>query len=1156
MEFRILGPLEVTDDGRPLALGGAKQRAALAVLLLHSNQVVSRDRLIDGVWGDSPPPTAAHTLDAYMSRLRKELGEPAEPPRVITRRPGYVLRVETDELDLHRFERLLAQGRQAAAAGSHEQAATVLREALALFSGPPLEELAHARFAEAESARLTELGLAALEERLDADLALGRHLEVTPELRSLVDSHPLRERLWAQLILALYRSGRQADALTAYDQIRRHLATDLGVDPGQSLQQLRQGILRQDAGLDLAVEPAPAASVAALEPARGGLWTDGEPRTPSPVALSDCQDDTEPPKPAPSDVPTTPPHGTRNRRAWLAVVTVVVLAATAVIGRAVLANGREGDHPAIRSGVTMLDAVTSVAIAHVRAGPRPTDVASGAGAVWVSNATSDSVSRIDSKTQAVVPIKVGRQPAGITVGAGAVWVANGGEATVTRISTASPFDVTKIEVGPGPSDVEVAAGSVWVTNSLDASVSEIDPRTNRVTRTLPVGVGPVGIAVGGGSLWVANQGDDTVSRLDPVSGRVADAPIRVGHGPLGVAFGADAVWVTDNIDGSVSRIDLADLSVTTRRLATGGGTYGVAVSGGTVWVSSEYAGTLTRLDAATFTVAGVVPVRGTPLGLTASHGQVWLASAEDAATHRGGVLRIAADDIDDGQRVLDPTDTYCCGDLWRLLAITNDGLVGFRRAEGVLGTQLVPDLATSLPTPTDAGRTYVFHLRHEVRYSTGATVQAADIRHGIERTLQHGRGPWIYYTAIKGAPACHDAPDRCNLSAGIVADEGAHTVTFHLTRPDPEFLYRLALPFADAVPIDVPVSLVEGAQIPATGPYRVAGYTPRRTDSAGTTIGLGRLELVRNEKFRVWSAAAQPDGYPDRIVLDLGLTPAQAAERVAQGRADLTWHDPPPGTVDSLAARYPTQLHSNAGKFTYYLALNTTMPPFNDQRARRALAYWINRSDLAGDPTGTGYGQVTCQVLPPNFYGHVTYCPYTSHPGDLRPWSAPDLEKAQRLVRESGTRGMRVSVVSPRDNPGIATLRRVVETLDGLGYRASLDVVDDWPGNSFQVTLAGWGADYPAASNDVYQLGTCHDDSYNLSEFCGLQPQIDQVLATQSTDPAGANQQWAAMDRALVDEAPIVPFSTNVRHDFTSQRVGNYQYNPQYEALVAQLWVQ
>ena len=151
---------------------------------------------------------------------------------------------------------------------------------------------------------------------------------------------------------------------------------------------------------------------------------------------------------------------------------------------------------------------------------------------------------------------------------------------------------------------------------------------------------------------------------------------------------------------------------------------------------------------------------------------------------------------------------------------------------------------------------------------------------------------------------------------------------------------------------------------------------------------------------------------------------------------------------------------------------------------------------------------------------------------------------------------MRVSVASPHDAQAEVTLRRVVKSLDNLGYKATFDYFDGHLPDSAQVGLTGWGADYPAASNDIYELGTCHFDSYNLSHFCKLQPQIDRALATQATDPAGANQLWAAMDRALVDEAPIVPFSTTVRHDFTSRRVGNYQYNPQWEALVAQTWVQ
>ena len=389
---------------------------------------------------------------------------------------------------------------------------------------------------------------------------------MTPELRSLVDSHPLRERLWAQLILALYRSGRQADALTAYDQIRRHLATELGVDPGRSLQQLRQGILRQDAGLDLDRRAGAAASVP-----RWSLRASARP-----TGTSEHLRRSHVGLPATNRAASEPARRTRLQRPLRDAPSprlagcraVVVLAAMAVSVARCSPRQRGDTRVDLRSGVTMLDAGTGAAVVHVRAGQRPTDVASGAGAVWVSNATSDSVSRIDSKTRAVVPIKVGRQPAGITVGAGAVWVANGGEATVTRISTASPFDVTEIEVGPGPSDVEVAAGSVWVYQLP----RRVGVRNRPADESGHPHLASRGRAGGDRRRRAVRCGSPTrgTTRSAGWIPRPAGSwtpPIRVGHGPLGVAFGAGAVWVTDNIDGSVSRIDLVDLSVTTRRLA-------------------------------------------------------------------------------------------------------------------------------------------------------------------------------------------------------------------------------------------------------------------------------------------------------------------------------------------------------------------------------------------------------------------------------------------------------------------------------------------------------------------------------------------------------------------------------------------------------------
>jgi DNA-binding SARP family transcriptional activator len=248
MDFRILGPLEVDDDGRALELGGARQRALLAILLLRRGQVVSADRLIEDLYGGRPPATAAKSLQAHVSRLRRAL---APGQRLQTRGGGYVLEVGEDELDADRCRRLLAEARRELAEGRPEAAAENLAAALGLWRGPPLADVAYEAFAQEEIARLEELRLECREERLEAELALGRHADVTSELEQLVAAHPLRERLRGQLMLALYRAGRQVEALAVYQAGRRALVEELGIDPGRPLQQLERAILNQDPELDL-----------------------------------------------------------------------------------------------------------------------------------------------------------------------------------------------------------------------------------------------------------------------------------------------------------------------------------------------------------------------------------------------------------------------------------------------------------------------------------------------------------------------------------------------------------------------------------------------------------------------------------------------------------------------------------------------------------------------------------------------------------------------------------------------------------------------------------------------------------------------------------------------------------------------------------------
>ena len=276
MEFRILGPLEVLDAGREVALGGSKQRPLLALLVLHANETLSTDRLIDELWGDRPPAKAAKTVQVHISRLRKALASGAgnvahgDGP-VVTREHGYELRVEPERIDARRFERLVEEGRRELAAGRPERAAAALEGALSLWRGAPLGDVAYEPFAQREIARLEELRVAAVEQLIEARLELGRNEEVVPQLEALIHEHPYRERLRAQLMLALHRCDRQADALQAYQDARRTLVEQLGIEPGERLRELERAILRQDGAL---AAPPPAAGTAS---ARRAPPADGSP---------------------------------------------------------------------------------------------------------------------------------------------------------------------------------------------------------------------------------------------------------------------------------------------------------------------------------------------------------------------------------------------------------------------------------------------------------------------------------------------------------------------------------------------------------------------------------------------------------------------------------------------------------------------------------------------------------------------------------------------------------------------------------------------------------------------------------------------------------------------------------------------------------------
>jgi peptide/nickel transport system substrate-binding protein len=418
------------------------------------------------------------------------------------------------------------------------------------------------------------------------------------------------------------------------------------------------------------------------------------------------------------------------------------------------------------------------------------------------------------------------------------------------------------------------------------------------------------------------------------------------------------------------------------------------------------------------------------------------------------------------------------------------------------------------------------------------------------------------YARIVGASGCRPPPGTCDLARGIVTDREAGTVTFHLTRADPDFLYKLAFVMAVAVPAGTPLGDVGRKGLPATGPYRTHSFSPGRS-----------WVLTRNPHFREWSREAQPDGYPDRIVLT--AAPKSQLAALEHGAVDVLL-TPPVARVDELARRHANQVHIDPSGATFGLVANTRVAPFDRLSVRRALNYAVDRNRIARFTGSSLTAQTTCQILAPTLPGYRPYCPYTLEPSPSGSWTAPDLAKAERLVASSGTRGMKVTLLMTPPLPGAPTPqigRYVVSVLDRLGYRASLKVLTNAAGAGLsdlsnsrrrpQIGWFTWYQDHPTPSNFIEPLLTCRsfvpgsEDNLNAAEFCDrrIDAQIRRASSLQLRDPAAAGELWSRIDRELVDRAPWVPLYNPRTVTALGARVGNYKYHPFWNVLLDQLWV-
>jgi DNA-binding SARP family transcriptional activator/streptogramin lyase len=547
ISYRILGPFEVREGETEIELRGGQQRKLLAILLLHAGEAVSSDRLIDQLWHGEPPDTAVKALQGYVSSLRKQLGHEA----VETVGAGYRLDVVPEDVDAGRFEQLLAEARSL----ERVPAATKLRAALALWRGPALADFAYDDFAQHEIDRLEELRLAAVERRIDLDLALGHHDDLVAELEALVRTHPLRERLRGHLMVALYRSGRQAEALDAYQDARSALRDELGLEPSEELQALQRAILDHNESVS------------------------APPRV---------------------DFPAAPKSRSLRRPLIAMAVGLAVLGGAAAAIALTLGTGKAAAVVVPPNSVARIDDSGKRIESFVRVGRNPVAVAVGLGGVWVANAEDGTVTRLDPATGKFVDTigAGGGDLNDIAVGFGLIWIANGNDGTITKIdprldqTAGQPLQLGGPTIAPDPV-FYIATDSHYVWATRGSQLLRIDPTTGQVERRLNIGT-PTGLAAGGGYVWVTTQ-SESLLRIDAGTAKQTDS-IPLATSVFSPVVAGRSLWLIGYPEAQqISPTTLGKGSSVTLPGGMGGGPAALAWGNGDLW-SVDFNGNLRRLE--------------------------------------------------------------------------------------------------------------------------------------------------------------------------------------------------------------------------------------------------------------------------------------------------------------------------------------------------------------------------------------------------------------------------------------------------------------------------------------------------------------------------------------------------------------------------------
>ncbi|MER9299549.1 ABC transporter substrate-binding protein [Mesorhizobium sp. M0621] len=536
----------------------------------------------------------------------------------------------------------------------------------------------------------------------------------------------------------------------------------------------------------------------------------------------------------------------------------------------------------------------------------------------------------------------------------------------------------------------------------------------------------------------------------------------------------------------------------------------------------------------------------------------WLApaQAEYLKEHRGGTIRLLARSA---AGTLDPHINYT-DQGWQMYQPIYDGLVAFRKAEGMDGFTIVPDLAEALPQVSNDGKTFTFKLRKGIKFSSGQDLGVKDVVASFQRIFKvSGPTSGTFYAGIVGADKCLADTKSCTLEGGVVGDEAAGTITINIAKPDAELLYKLALPHAVVLPADTPAEDMGSKPIPSTGAYMISAFDPNK----GMTVS-------RNPNFKQWSGDAQPDGYPDVVQYDFGLSEEAAVTAIQNGEADWMFDALPSDRLGELGSKSMDQLHISPLSAWWYAPLNNRLAPFDNEKARQAVAYAIDRNTLVKLFGGKVLASPVCQVLPPDFPGHEDYCPFTKDPGAK--WSAPDLDKAKQLVEDSGTKGQKVTIIVEDTAISRSIGVYLQSVLTSIGYVADVKPISSNiqftyiqnTNNKVQMSVTQWYKDYPAASDFLNILFSCasfregSDASINIAGFCDkeIDAKMQKALDLGVTDQTAADKLWAEVDRQVTDKAPAVGLFTPKRLDFVSKRLGNFKFNRQFNWMITQSWVQ